>query len=336
MDTLDANLELGPSANSDTIDAEAATSANFVLDDDALDRADSSSAQNSVNDSDLLSVVRDVVQERETGADAAAASQAEGNEGGGTSATTPKDLDEENYTDVPFHRHARFQQLLREKKSAEAEAGQVRFLNGYLSDHGVDGTDAWEVLQIRALANVDPVQAWKRAQPLVQQLMRAAGEWPVEDLQARINAGELSQAAAAEISRSRAQATAAQNRLDLEAMRARGRQTREMTAERDTMIAGWAAEREARDPNFRAKYEALQREITFLQRQEGIPDTLSAIRAQLDKAYTNITGQFVSTTVPSPKPKPAITPVTGGQQRNAAPSKPKNVLDIIRANRAGR
>lgn len=278
--------------------------------------------------SDLLSVVRDVVDAR--GEPEAKASPAEGaKEGDEPDDGAPKkEQDDENYSDVPFHKHPRFQQLLRQKNGFKEDAARYQNVQSFLDSHGLSGQEAADGLVIMALAKTNPAEAWKHLKPFVERVLQAAGEMLPEDLAQRVRNGELTDAAAFEISRARAQASSVetQRRFDQQ------QQERQIAVEKARALYdaanSWEHDRQAKDPNFGAKAEPLRKEIAYLQLTEGKPDTPRGVLDQLNRAYKAVNDSYVP-----PRPRAterrAISPVTGGQIAGRTRAEPKNTMDVI-------
>lgn len=284
-----------------------------------------------------LSVVRDVVAARK---EPAAASSAEGGE---TSGQKPDDKalkapDAEDFSDVPFNKHPRFQQVIGRLKAAEGDAKLYRNVQNFLDTHGLVAAEAADLLTVGALAKTDPAEAWKRVQPWVQKLLMAAGEVLPDDLRERVSKGELSQGAAVELSRSRAQVASHEVARTFEQQQAERRQQQQMGSARLDAVAEWEADRRVKDPNFEAKYGPLQREIAYLIQTEGQPKDATGVKDQLKRAYDAVNKSF-RPAVTSPRTSTgqfAVRPVVGGQVAAAAPAKPQTTLEIIRANRVRR
>lgn len=292
--------------------------------------ADSSSATDAIEDGSPLSVVRDVVAESRK--PDPTASSAEGEEEG----RKPGEQAAEDYSDVPFHKHPRFQQLLREKKEATVDAVRYRNIQRFLDDNGVEAQEAVNALEVAALAKSNPAEAWARLKPWLQELLVAAGEVLPQDLQQRVQAGELSQEAAYEVSRSRATVSSVAKQRSFEQQQADRRRETEAGNAVTGAAQAWEADRRAKDPNFDAKMNPLLREVAYLQASEGKPNNVEGVRDQLQRAYKAVNAGFVApvaVAAPKPQVRPAIRPVTGGQVAGQAKPEPKSVLDIIRANR---
>jgi hypothetical protein len=310
------DLEPNSSAGSPTLDEDLEAGS----DAGEGDGATSSGAQDGDNsDDDLLAVARDVLGGKggqET------ASQAEGEEDGqpadGNSRT-----EDDTYSDVPFNKHPRFQHLIRERDSYREDAGRYRNVQRFLHDTGLTDAEAADGLQIMALAKVNPQQCWEQIKPWVQDLLVAAGEVLPDDLRQRVQNGELTQEAAKEISVARAKASSFERQRAFDQRRQQDQRHSELQSSRQSAAQEWEDHRRARDPNFDAKLPHLQREVVFLQRTEGMPDTPQGVKEQLAKAYRRVNEQFKTAVSPTPQPKKPIRPVTGGQVSSSGSARPQ-------------
>lgn len=334
MSTKDAKQGSETSADTEILDAgdtgtEAVT--NEVVE------ASSSTAQGEAEGKDTPNIVRDVVDERVEKPEAAA-SPAEGSEAGeGADDAAPKKQDDENFTDVPFHKHPRFQSLLRQRNEAHGDATRYRNVQRFLDDNGLSSEEGANALTIFAQARVDPVGAWAAVKPWVQQLLIAAGEVVPDDLQSRVTAGELTREAAMEIGRERAKATSLESKQKFQTQRTERQAADDLGRSLVGTAQEWETDRRAKDPNFEAKLPLIQKEIAWLHAQEGKPNTPDGVKDQLKRAYKAVNDGFRSAAPAPAARKPAIRPVTGGQvAQNIRPNKPQSTLDIIRAGTARR
>lgn len=294
--------------------------------DEQSSNAESSTAEDVSKpaEADTASIVRDVVDPNK--AAASSASEESGRKTDDKDAT--KEPDNENYSDVPFNKHPRFQEVLGRLKTAETDAIRYRNVEDFIANQGLTGEEAAEMLEIAGLIKTDPVKAWAAIKPRVQQLLIAAGEVLPGDLKAKVQAGEMSREAAMEVSRNRAAMQSADVRREWEGKRA---QERQQTDTRNAILGAvnsWHAERQSRDPNFEQKLPALQKEIAWLQTKEGRPDTPEGVRKQLQKAYDAVSATYQS---PQSKPRPK-RPVTSGQQASGSVQPEiSSTLDAVRA-----
>lgn len=316
---LDDNMDLPSSEQANLDDAQEVTT-------ESADAASSTAADETPKDT--LSIVRDVVGAETETVQQEAGSSPEGEEAE-VETSAEKQPDDVDYTDVPFHKHPRFQHLLREKKSAEADAVRYRNVEAFLQRSHLDAAEAADGLEIMGLAKTDPVAAWERIKPWVEKVAIAAGVIMPNDLQQRVAAGEMTREAAIEVSRARAQVQSVQTREQLQRQQAEARAARDAQMSLVSAATSWESDRQAKDPNFAAKLPALQREIAYLHATEGRPNTPEGVRDQCERAYKSVNTAFRPAT-PAPQPaKKVIRPVTGGQVAGNPAAKPKSTLDLI-------
>lgn len=322
-------------ASTSSDDAALDDAANLDLGNDGQDGADgasSSDARGDNTDQTTLDIVRDVVGKDKDGA----ASPAEGEEGKtpAEGEDTGKPEDDEEYSDVPFNKHPRFQKLIKDRNALRADATRHRNVQAFMDQNGISAEEASDLFVILAASKSDPRKAWEMAKPLVQQLLIAAGEVLPEDLQKRVADGELTAEAAAEVSRSRAQVKAVETGRSFEQQRMERSRAEALSKSLYDTATGWVADRRKKDPNFDAKEPNLKKEIAWLQSQEGQPSTPEGVRDQLERAYKAIV-------VPTTNARPGTPAPTVGQgttrrissasgASGTAQPKPQTTMDIIR------
>lgn len=297
--------------------------------------AGSPDAQTQEPERDLLSVVRDAAPSKKPEGDAA--SSAEGAEGGQAPGKgAPKEPDNENWTDVPFHKHPRFREITRELKAARPEAAEYRKIKQHLKDHDLSDTEAANLLIVGGLAKTDPAKAWEMVKPWVSSLLSAAGEVLPDDLKAMVEQGQMSEAAAYEVSRSRASVQASQTQRSFEERR------RETTAQEEAARAyngaaeAWEQDRRAKDPNFDAKLEPILREIAWRHTQGDKPKTPAEVTAQLNDVYKTVNAALKPAN-PAPAARQGasaarrpLNPVVGGTVGGGDPKpKPRSMLEVV-------
>jgi len=319
--TDDNDLDMASSAVSD-LDAQE-QSAEAAAPADAT--SSNATGENAVKDT--LSIVRDVVADK-SGQDGSAP-PAEAEVGQADAQGKAKEPDEENFSDVPFNKHPRFQQLLRQAKANKADAERYQNVQTFIDNHGLSAEEAADMLVIGGLMKTNPAEAWKRAKPTVQQLLIAAGEVLPEDLKGRVQKGEMSADAALEVSRARAGVQSVEATRSFEQQRYAQQQAQQAATAVVSAAETWEAERRRKDPNFETKLQPLMKEVAYLQMSEGKPNTPEGVKAQLDRAYKAL--------IPPPAPRqtvasvrPTPPPVTGGQVAGNTAPKPQSTIDIIR------
>lgn len=328
MPPLDDQIEDTNSSNVSDLDDQQQTPVDNTADVKPVEPADSSPATDGADNFDPLSVVRDVVDKRKE-PEPVAASPAEGEEGSKDDEGEKKQ-DDENYSDVPFHKHPRFQQLLRRTKAAEVDAVRYRNVQSYLDERGLTAEEAADGLDIMGLMKTNPAEAWKRLKPVVEKVLLAAGEILPPDLDQRVQNGEFSREAAIEVARARAQANSVTATQQFQQQREEQRRLQEFGRSLISAADEWETQRRSRDPNFAAKEESLLKELTWIQHREGKPTTPEGVRAQLDKAYAAVNAGLRPAPAPQPRPVPR-RPVVGGQVAGNQQPAERSTLDIIKA-----
>lgn len=319
--------ELEPSTSNEDPDAVVTTEDVVITD------ASSSSATDD-NDDGLLGVVRDVVKDRP--APEAAASSAEGTEVsvGADGKPLPTGPDNENFLDVPFHKHPRFQEVIRQRNGFREDAGRYQNVVGYLNENNLTSDEAANALATFAKAKIDPAGAFAELKPWLQNLLIAAGEVMPDDIKSRVDKGEITADVGVELSRERAKSKSHETRQGFEAQRQVRTSQTNLVTELVTTAHSWEADRRVKDPNFAAKEPLLLREVAFLQQQEGKPKDKAGVLAQLKKAYDAVNKSFrPPAPVAQQQKKPAIKPVRGGTVTGTVREKPKTTVDIVRAHR---
>jgi hypothetical protein len=301
---------------------------------DAPEGRESEAAESSTaNDvKDTLSIVRDVVAEKTEG-------QSESSTDGGEEAPetevasrVTKEPDDEGYTDVPFHKHPRFQHLIQERNVLRDDAVRYRNVRSFLDENGVSDAEAADALMITSLLKSDPVQAWAKMKPIVEAVLHAAGEILPQDLEQRVQAGELPRDVAVQMNRQHAQVRSLETRQQIDYQRQQSRAQREAGQRCQDAAMSWERDRQVKDPNYAAKQAEIMKEVNWLQRQQGsVPNTPDAVREMLDKAYKNVSASFKA---PAPR-RPAARPSSISHGADAQPA-PKSTLEIIRAKTANR
>lgn len=289
----------------------------------------------------LLSVVRDAVAK--TADDSASPAGQEGSDTSPTGEAAPAQNtpteDDENFSDVPFHKHPRFQAIVKQRnelretaRNYEANAKRYENVEAFLQTNGLTGDEAAEFIQLRALMKSNPAEAWKSLKPIVQQLLVDAGEVLPQDLHARVQKGEMTKAAAIEISRLRAAQASGQRAQEAAQQQAEMRAQQELTQRRMDAVVEWEKSVKLKDPDYPALAEEVTVQVAYLQRRDGFPKTPEEARKMAEEAYATVKKRRA----PQAQLRQPVTPLRGGRVASGQPSSdaPKSILDIVRANRA--
>lgn len=304
---------------------------------------------------DTLSIVRDVVEKRGDGT--AVASSATGEETGAKPGETQPTKGEDDFSDVPFNKHPRFQEVLSELKAAKTDAVRYRNVQGFLDAEGLTGEDAANGLTLLArtrrlgldgdemadglaklaLCKTDPVQGFEAIRPWLQNLLVAAGAVLPGDLQQRVQAGEISPDLALEQSRIRAQLQAQQAQQTFAQQRAAVDQQTAASRALQEAAGSWETERHRKDPNFASKLPAVVEEVRRLQSHGWMPSKPQDVTEQLNRAYSTVNGRLGAgaanaaraVAAPAPAQRRPLQPITGGQVAGNAAATPQSTMDHV-------
>ena len=283
-----------------------------------------------------LDVVQDVVKQRDPeAAGSSPEAKKEGEEVDQKGTQAAKEPDDEKFSDVPFHKHPRFQQLLKQRDSLKVDADRYRNVDNFLRQHGVPAEEASQALKWAAMRRADPVALWKEIRPWVQDLLVEAGEVLPQDLKGRVESGELTVEAANELAKERAKSAGLERSRKTEQERAEEQRTHDHITSLRNAANTWEAERSAKDPNFEAKRPKIMKELAWIHTTEGKADTPEKVREQLDRAYKAVGSiainrkQSAAPAVGAAQRKPAVN--NGSASKPSQPDDPTGVLKHIRA-----
>jgi hypothetical protein len=319
VDELDTT---SPDVSPETLDAGAASP-------EVVTEAESSPAPQAKDEKSVLSIVRDAVGKDETPESSA------GKERDPQAAQSAKEPDDEDFSDAPFHKHPRFRALVEQRNALRPAAESYRKIEAFCTENAIESSEAAQALNWLAQMKRDPAAAWEEIKPTINALLVTIGEIIPPDLRAEINAGRMTQEHAKQLSKERAKATIANGAMSFRDQQETARQraaAAQAQAEKIGSIKSaareWEATARSGDADFAKKAEALEKEVLYLQRKDGVPDSADGVKAQLTKAMKAVNANLAAL---RPR-RPGIQPVIGGSTSGTPRSKPKSVLEIIQSN----
>lgn len=285
---------------------------------------------------DLLSVVRNAAPDEDDTASPADQQSSDPTEQAGEQkpehpsedeAKVEASKDADDFSDVPFNKHPRFQRLVRERNAYRQDAQQYQQVQTFLAENGITPEEAADQLTLLAEMKTNPQAAWAKLKPMVQKVLIEAGEALPEDLTAKVRAKQLSPEQALEISRLRAKDAARDRQEEQRVQLDESRRQREAQAAVRNTVAEWEQSARDKDPDFDRKADALRGRILVIHQTEGPARTPEKALDQVQRAYSAVNEQFAAF---RPK-KPAVQPIEAGRTPNGSPSNaPKSMLDIVR------
>lgn len=105
----------------------------------------------------------------------------------------------EDFSDLPFHKHERFQEIVKQRKDAQDSLAaaqpylqKAKVIDDFMAANGITPQQFKDIMEIQALLNSNPMEAKKRLQPVLEYLGKFEGMELPQDLQAEVDAGTLS------------------------------------------------------------------------------------------------------------------------------------------------
>lgn len=216
-------------------------------------------------------------------------------------------VDKEEDKALPFHKHARFQELIAEKTAAKQEyekakplVEQASALNGFMQENNISAQEFQSALQYLKALRTDPMAAFKMLEPTYKQLAMYAGEVLPDDLQAKVATGTLELNDARQLAQARAQQT-------YQSTRQQWRQNGQQQQVGDVVgssITMWEGMKKSADPDFKQGtplYELVDKNIRSMPQFRTAQDAIQGC----EKAYADakvFLGKFQPKTVVKQKP----------------------------------
>lgn len=246
--------------------------------------------------------------------------------------------DGEGQDEIPqeFHKHPAWQKLKKQRDEYRTQVDQFRsdsqeyqVITGFMQEHSIAAEEVAETLQWLALKNSDPVKFGQMIVDLAAQFQEGMGLVLPKELQARVDAGEITEEDAKELARSKAEANLYKTRTE--------QQTRQQSSQREIQarqqlgqamaetVNNWEKQIQARDPDYQAKRRLVQSEIRAYIQQYGMPkDTASALK-YAEAAYKAVSEHLAGVL---PKRKPNDPTPQGGKQVETN-FVPKSLEDVV-------
>lgn len=319
--------------------------------------ADSSPAQDANSELDFEAVVRKAAELKD-GEDAEASST-EGDEQKGDEAAakaddatppekTPEEIaKEEEAADakLPFHKHPRWQKMKGERDQYKQQASefqakvaeiapkaeQLDRIGTFMRENELTAEEVQQGFEIMALMKHNPVAALEKLVPHLDVLELAAGRKLPEDLQRRVDAGEVTPDIAQETARARMDAQIARSRVERTEQTIQQDRVRETTKAMKTAVEGWEAIVKSTDPDY-SHIQSFITDRTRVLMAQTPPRTPDEAVALVKRAYDDIKAQM-RRVIP---PRTATRPMTSDKSSTTAVAEPKSLEDVVRLSLASR
>lgn len=313
------------------------------LDEQAQIEADESQTSSDEGESpeDLLSVLEDAVKPKEVAAEpegedtesppVEAEDEVRADDVGETSEVLEESKDPDDFDDVPFNKHPRFRQLIRERKefknqveSLQVKAGEFDKVVDFMETNQLTPEEMAEGIRIMALMKQDPVAAVSALKPHMESLGKYTGEVLPEDIQQKLTEGYVDEETATELAKARAQ---------VELAEARQQQMQAQTAQSSTRaivdaVESWTEKTKSTDPDFAMKEKYIEDRVRTFVATRGQPRNAEEGIAMAKEAYDTVTAELRSF---AGEPKRPVNPVGGGKVSGTPVPEPKSLLEAMEA-----
>lgn len=235
---------------------------------------------------------------------------------------------------IPYDR---FQKVVRQKNKFRTErdeykTGHENFqaIQSFRERNNLSDQDVVQSLKIAAAINNDPARALEALTPIVDQLRLLVGETLPEDLQARVDQGELSEADAKVLAKTQNENRRLQQQQE-QIQRAREteqQQTEQQQFRQGLALAASQKERElaGSDPDFEKKLPFVQSELQALMFRKPA-QTPEAAAALVQEAYDNVSKRLSTLQRRPPVSKGPSSTGQGGTSTSSP--QPKSMLDAM-------
>lgn len=225
---------------------------------------------------------------------------------------------------LPFHNHPRWKQLVQERDNFKSRSDEYGKIETYMSVNRLTPQEVAQGYQVMALIKNNPAEAYRVLQGHLQRLAPIVGETLPEDIEKKVEMGDVDVESAKELARARAHANflAAQQQQALAEQQAQDFNAKQASAREAVM--GWEETMKRRDPDYSAKQKfVMDRVRNVLQTVQ--PQSAEEALAIVEKAYQEVT-QDMSAFIP----KRPSTVLTSSASSVSAKPQPKTLLDVVR------
>jgi len=209
---------------------------------------------------------------------------------------------------LPFGKHPRFQELVKEKneyaeevKKLKPEVERVKSIDEYCQKNGITEQEFTDALNIVALLKKDPRAARTKLNEFVETIDVTLGDRLPSDVQKKVDDGIIDLESAKELAQARLKARSG----EFQAKSAEQRYAEEQNRIKVEAITSWQASKQAGDPDFQKKYDLIQDRFVFLLNTKP-PQTPAQAVALAEESYKYV-NEKLGLFVPKPKAKKALT-----------------------------
>ena len=308
------------------------------LDTEATVVADESNKPGETEDN-LLSVVQSVVAQADAAQAEESPSESPPEDQSQEAAEQTESPQEEDYSKLPFNKHPRFRELVKEKNTYkaqmaeyEADAKQYRDIQSFMQVNGLTPEEVAEGLDLMAqMKSGDPSKAHDALLKRVEALALAAGKKLPQDLEERIEQGFVDRDTAQQMYQRQVQAERQAAMAQTQLERRTHEDARTQVVAMANAVQAWEQAAKSTDPDFDIKVDLVKDRVRAYVAANGMPKTPEDAVKVSKEAYESVTQVLRRAQGPKPQMRPAV----GGKVNGSAAPEPKNLLDVVRRASAG-
>ena len=231
----------------------------------------------------------------------------------------------ETEEDVPFNKHPRFQQLIKERNEYKEDATQQRNIQKFMRENSLTPDEAAQGFRIMALLKNNPMQAYNELKPIYENIAQLSGKVIPDDIQSKVNDGYMDEDAASELAQLRAKANHNENRVKQLNQSQQQQAQRQYANSIANVASSWEQKTKQQDPDYDLKAEMLSDRVSVLVNQKGSPKTPDQAIQVMNEAYSDVNKRFERLT---PVKKPINAP--SGQKLSGSPmSEPQSMMEAV-------
>lgn len=210
---------------------------------------------------------------------------------------------------------------------------QYQAIEGFMQQNRLSKEDVAEALHISALMSSDPAEAARLLAPKMQQLQQFTGEVLPQDLQDKVDTGELDEQTARDYARTRNENRFMQmqqaNQQRESAQQAQARQQRQVQQEMAQAANAAQQSLMQSDPDFRTKAPMVRDRLQVLIAQER-PSTAKQATDLVNRAHREVTKALRDANGGKPEIKPSPSSTSAGSSNTSTKDKePETMAEAI-------
>lgn len=287
----------------------------------------------------LLSVVQSVVEKSNNDSTSDSTADSPTEEHSQNEAEQTEGQQAEDFSKLPFNKHPRFRELVKEKneykaKMAEYEgdAKQYRDIQGFMQSNNLSAEDVAKSLEMLAkMRNGSPAEAYELLQGRMEEIAIAAGKKLPQDLEEKVEQGYIDRDTASELHQARVQAERQAQQANTQLERRSQDDQRTQATAMANAVATWESATRASDPDYDLKADLVKDRVRAHVAANGMPNSAEAALKLSKDAYEQVTQTLLRVRGDRQPMRTAV----GGKTNGSAAPEPKSLLDVVRRASSG-